>query len=161
MDAPRCASLRSERVHAPFPSFVPSPEVLAPTCPFGNFFSVPSRLNFPCGRAERACALQRPKSCDPDSPACDGLRSVVLLVVPLLARCSRWPRRRKTTPPRSATSRATCARTKRSSSLNNSRTPRALSSITTIWPRSWRTPRKPGRSNKTRPCFPSTLPAIP
>src|ERR1019366_399285 len=42
MGAPRCASLRFERAHAPFPSL----EVLALPCPFGNFLSVPSRLNF-------------------------------------------------------------------------------------------------------------------
>jgi hypothetical protein len=47
LDAPRCASLRSERVQAAFThTSFPSPEVLAPTCPFGNFFSIPSRLNF-------------------------------------------------------------------------------------------------------------------
>jgi hypothetical protein len=33
--------------------FLPTPEVLVPPCPSGNFFSIPSRLNFPCGRAGR------------------------------------------------------------------------------------------------------------
>src|SRR6202023_411586 len=59
LGAPRCVSLRSERVPAHFTdALFPSPEVLALPCPFGNFFPVPSRLNFLCGPAERARAAQ-------------------------------------------------------------------------------------------------------
>src|ERR1700678_704521 len=114
-----------------------TPEVLVPPCPFGNFFSLPSRLNFLCGLAVRLRAPQRSNSCAPDSPVRGGLcpspcSSRSLPLRPPERRMTPPRLQLKTKPPRWVTWRATCVTANRDSRLNRSRLQRRPLSITTI-----------------------------